>query len=166
MTNKAKAENLFIRADRADEQGQSRRAFRLMLAAAKLGDQGAQTNVGNYYADGKGVRRNRSAALYWYKRAYRGGEACAASNIGVLYRNEGEPNRALAWFKRAVAAGDDEANLDIGKHYLQNDNPRRAVPYFKRVRPTGFVTEAGVEEARRLLKSAEGTLRRKPRPRA
>ena len=31
-----------------------------MQAAAKLGDTGAQINVGTYYDEGKGVRRSRS----------------------------------------------------------------------------------------------------------
>lgn len=166
MRNKPKAESLFTRADREDERGNFKEAFRLMLAAAKVGDLGAQINVGNYYDAGKGVRRDRSAALYWYKRAYRRGDASAASNIGVLYRNEGQPSRALSWFKRAVGLGDEEANIEIGRHYLQNEkNPRRAMSYFKRVRPTGWVSEAGIEEARKLLKCAEQILKKRRRPR-
>jgi uncharacterized protein len=158
-TRKARAESLFIRADKADEAGKFKLAFRLMLAAAKLGDGGAQVNVGNYYDEGKGVRRNRAAALYWYKRAYRRGDSGAASNIGVLWRNEGKFDRALGWFFRAAKLGDDEANLEIGKHYLLNEkNPRRAIPYFERVTKSDWVTEAGAEEAAQLLKRAKKML--------
>jgi TPR repeat protein len=153
MTKKAKAESLFIRADKADDAGDFRSAFRLMLAAAKLGDVGAQVNVGNYYDAGKGVRRNLSAALYWYKRAYRRGCSSAASNIGVLWRNERNLPRALEWFERAARLGDDEANLEIGKHYLLNErNPQRAIAYFQRVRRSDWVSEAGTEEAAALLR--------------
>jgi TPR repeat protein len=116
LTNKAKASALFIRADQEEERGNLRSAFRLMLSAARLGDTGAQVNVGNYYDDAKGVQRNRSAALYWYKRAYRRGDSGAANNIGVLWRKEKQFKRALGWFVRAVKLGDDEANLEIGKH--------------------------------------------------
>lgn len=113
ISRKAKADELFIRADQEEEKGNLRSAFRLFLAGAKLGEKGCQLNVGNYYDDAKGVRRNRKAALYWYKRAYRRGYASAASNIGIVWRNEKDPKRALDWFKKAVRLGDDEANLEI-----------------------------------------------------
>jgi TPR repeat protein len=155
LTNAARGNALFTRADQEEERGNSRSAFRLMLAAAKLGNTMAQVNVGNYYDDAKGVRRNRAAALYWYKRAYRRGHSSAAHNIGALWRKEQQFNRALAWFLRAVKLGDDEANLEVGKHYLRVEkNPKKAIPYFQRVRPSGWVSEAGVEEAAKLLKEA------------
>jgi Sel1 repeat-containing protein len=137
-----------------------RATFRLMLAAAKLGNSSAQINVGNYYDDGRGVQRNRSAALYWFKRAYRRRDSTAAHNIGCVWRREGKPLRSLYWFSRAVELGDEESNLDIGKHFLHNEkNPRKAIVYFKRVRPTGWVSEAGAEEAARLLKEAKRRLK-------
>src|ERR1700722_9485782 len=135
-------------------------AFRLMLSSVKLGNTGAQINVGNYYADGTGVRRNRETALYWYKRAYRRGESNAALNIGILWRDEGKLRRALYWFLRAVALGNDESNLDIGKHFLHNEkNPRRAIPYFARVTRSGRVSEAGAEETAELLRNAKRRLK-------
>jgi len=138
-----------------------------MLAAAKLGDIGAQVSVGNYYDDGKVLRRNRSAALYWYKRAYRRGCSYAAHNIGVLWRNEKKLKRSLSWFFRAVKLGDAEANLEIGKYYLYNeDNPRKAVLYFERVKPSRWVSQYGVEEAAKLSQEAEQKLKPRSRPSA
>ena len=163
-TKKARAETLWLRAEKQEEQGRMRVAFRLMLAAAKLGSISAQINVGNYYDDGRGVRRNRTAALYWFKRAYRRGDYCAAHNIGVVSRNEGNHRRSLYWFSRAVKMGDEESSLDIGKHFLRNENnPKKAIPYFKRVKPTGWVSEAGAEEADRLLRQAQRQAKRKSR---
>jgi tetratricopeptide (TPR) repeat protein len=159
VRNKSKADDLFIRACKHEDDGDLKSAFRLMLAAAKLGDIGAQLNVGNYYADGTGVRRNRAAAMYWYKRAYRLGYSCAAHNIGIMWRNENQLRRALAWFKRAVDLGDPESNLDIGKHYLEKESdPRKAIIYFKRVVKAELVTEAAVEEAGALLRKAQKQL--------
>jgi hypothetical protein len=135
-----------------------------MLSAVKFGAKGALINVGNYYADGTGVRRNRSTALYWYKRAYRRGDSSAAHNIGILWRDDGKLNRALYWFGRAVALGDDESNLDIGKHFLKNESdPQRARPYFMRVIKSDWVSEAGVEEAELLLREADKLKRRRRR---
>jgi TPR repeat protein len=156
VPSKSKAEDLFIRACKHEDEGDLKSAFRLMSAAAKLGDIGAQLNVGNYYDSGQGVHRNRAAAMYWYKRAYRRGYSCAAHNVGIMWRNENQPRRALGWFKRAVDLGDDESHLEIGKHYLRNENnPAKAIVHFKRVIRAEVVTEAGLEEAAELLREAE-----------
>ncbi len=160
-TKKARAENLWLRAEKQEERGNVRTAFRLMLAAAKLGNTSAQINLGNYYYDDRGVRRNRSAALYWFRRAHKRGYSTAAHNIGVVWRKEGNQRRSLYWFSRAVKLGDDESNLDIGEHFLHYEkNPRKAILYFKRVKPTGWVSEAGLEEAKQLLREAQGRLKR------
>ena len=123
-SQKAKTDALFICADKHADEGNFKLAFRLYLAAAKAGDTSCQINLGNLYDQGSGVRRNRSAAMYWYKRAYRRGKASAAHNIGVMWRNEKKYGQALNWFKKAVRLGDDESNLEIAKHYLRvEENP-------------------------------------------
>jgi TPR repeat protein len=152
---KSKTDDLFIRANKEAEAGNLKVAFRLCLAAAKAGDSSCQINLGNLYDEGSGVRRNRSAAMYWYKRAYRRGERCAAHNIGVMWRNEKKYGKALNWFRKAVRFGDDEANLEIAKHYLQvEQKPVKAIPHLKKVLKSNWVTEAGQEEARMLLRRA------------
>ena len=155
------ADELFIRASAQEEKGNLRSTFRLYLAAAKAGDTGCQLNLGNFYDDAIGVRRNRSAALYWYKRAYRRGYASAASNIGVMFRKEGNLKGALAWFRKAVRLGDEEAHLDIGKHYFHSEsNPAKAIPHLRKVCQSNSVTEAGKEEATKLLRLARRAVRR------
>lgn len=152
-SRKSRAEELFVRADRRDEAGDYRSAFRLFLAGAKRGEGGCQLNVGNYYDDAKGVRRNRDAALYWYKRAYRKGIASAAHNIGILWRNDKNSKRALAWFKKAADMGDDEANLEIAKYYLRaGGESHKAVQHLQKVCRSRAVTLAGREEAAKLLR--------------
>jgi tetratricopeptide (TPR) repeat protein len=151
---KFKTNHLFVRVDKQADKGNLKSAFRLFLTAAKAGDSSCQINLGNFYDDGTGVRRNRSAAMYWYKRAYRRGESSAAHNIGVMWRNEKKYSRALEWFKKAVKLGDDEANLEIAKHYLEVEhNPEKAIPYLRKVRESDCVTEAGLAEAKTLLSS-------------
>ena len=152
-SRKQYAEELFVRATKQEENGDLRSAFRLYLAAAKAGETSCQVNLGNFYDAGTGVRRNRSAALYWYKRAYRRGVSCAASNIAVMWRNDKKYKQALEWFRKAVRLGDDEANLEIAKYYLRNElNPNKAIHHLKKVCQSNCVTEAGKEEATRLLR--------------
>jgi TPR repeat protein len=151
-SQKPDAEGLFIQAAKREERGELRLAFRLYLAAARAGDTSSQLNVGNFYDAGTGVRRNRLAALYWYKRAYRRGVSAAANNIGIMWRNEKKLERALEWFQKAVRLGDEEANLEIAKHYLLNRrNPGKAIRHLEKVRQSNCATEAGVEEATKLL---------------
>jgi TPR repeat protein len=160
-TRKSKNADLFLRAEQQEDKGKFRSAFRLYLAAAKAGDRGSQLNVGNYYDGGKGVRQNRAAAMYWFKRAYRRGDCSAAHNIGVMWRNDQKFKRALAWFERAVKLGDDESNLEIAKHYLRNEHkPDKAIPYLKKVRNPNWVSEAGAEEASKLLKETQRLIKR------
>lgn len=94
--------------------------------------------------------------MFWYMRAYRQGNACSASNIGTIYRDEGDYKRALKWFERAVSLGDADANLEIAKIYIgEKSQIVEAMPYLKRVikAKAGLdVTVASHEEAQSLLK--------------
>jgi uncharacterized protein len=153
---KNRRDDLFVRADQEADRGDFESAFRLFLAGARAGNIKCQVNLGNFYDEGKGLRRNRSEAIYWYKRAYRRGHASAANNIGVMWRNEKKHNRALLWFKKAVSLGDPEANLEIAKHYLNIEhNPKRAIHHLRKVCLSNWVTEAGMEEGHALLRRLE-----------
>jgi hypothetical protein len=146
---------LFAKASSQWDRGKLRSAFRLFLTAAKRGDPSAQHNLGYFYDVGVGVKPNRAAALYWYKRAFRRGYRTAASNIGTIFRDEGKTQQALSWFQRAIRLGDADANLEVAKIYLRGKGDvARAIVYLKRTtkaRPSD-VTEGSKQEAQRLLK--------------
>jgi TPR repeat protein len=144
-----KSENLHLRAHKQWDAGNMRSAFRLMLAAAKSGgDTGAMLNLGYLYDVGIGVKKNREAANYWYKRAYRRGDPSAANNIGTIYRHEDKTRPALDWFGRAVAMGDVAANLEIARIYIDELRaPDAAMPHLKRV--IGATEAVGVIESDR-----------------
>ena len=148
-------------AHRQWEVGKLTSAFRLFLAVAKTGDESAQLNLGNFYSEGIGVKPNPAKALYWYRRAYRRGDGGAASNIGVLFRDQGRLKQSLAWFERAVRLGDGDANLEIAKIYLRRNERAKATQYLKqalRVKQDD-ITEGSREEAQHLLTQL-GTQRR------
>ena len=152
--SRVQADALFKRADQYWDKGELKKAFRLFLSAAKAGDGSSQLNVGYFYDQGIGVRPNRSFALYWFKRAYRRGDAYASTNIGTIWRDQHKLGRALYWFQRAVDLGDQDANLQIAKIYLRDERHRaEAIPYLHLVCKSNHVTEATAEEAKRLLKT-------------
>ena len=120
----AKADETYRRADKQQELGNLKSGFRLLLTAAKMGNESAQHNLGYTYDVGLGVCRNRAAAMFWYKKAYRNGRgsASAAANIGTIYRDERNEPQAIAWFRRAIQHGDIDANLELAKLYLRKSN--------------------------------------------
>src|ERR1700722_8072313 len=74
----ARPDKLLLEAERYEARGDLRNAFKSLLAGALLEDSGCQSNLGNFYSSGKGVRRSLEKAAYWYKRAYKNGAAYAA----------------------------------------------------------------------------------------
>jgi hypothetical protein len=147
-------DRLFVLADKRQEEGRLKSAFRLFLAAAKGGDSGCQINLGNFYSGGIGVKPNRAAALYWYKRAYRQNYCSAASNIAHMLWREGKLKQALAWYKRATKLGDRDANLEVAKICLQFGRRAEAVRNLERAFKSdpNYITQASREEAGRLLR--------------
>jgi TPR repeat protein len=155
-TPTARASDLFRQADSAWDAGNVKSAFRLFLAAARASDRGAQVNLGYFYDKGLGVKRDRTAALYWYRLAYRRGDASAAANIGTIYRDEQQLKRAVSWFQKAVKLGDDGSYLEIAKYYFRRGQDRgKAIRYLGKVATSQRVAQSEVEEARRLLNAAK-----------
>lgn len=157
----SRAHEIYARGQKQQEQGNLKSGFRLLLAAAKLGDPGAQLNVGYVYDVGLGVHRNRAAAMFWYQKAYRSqrGWGIAASNIGTIFRDEHSYPEAIRWFRRGVRYGDADANLDLAKIYLKNPRQHdKAVACLKEIlkaTPPIGVGEDTQREARKLLKQVK-----------
>jgi TPR repeat protein len=156
-----KAQQIYLRGQKQQEAGNLRSGFRLLLAAAKLGDSGAQLNLGYTYDVGIGVRRSRAAAMHWYERAYRTerGWGIAASNIGTIYRDEHNFSEAVRWFRRAARYGDIDANLDLAKIHLmsprQQDKAVACLKTMLKATPPIGIGEETQREARKLLKKIE-----------
>ena len=74
---------------------------------AEQGDAGAQTELGERYAVGRGVVRDDRVAVSWFRRAAEQGDAAGQEALGWMYiagrgvaRNDAS---ALSWHRRAVA---------------------------------------------------------------
>ena len=148
-------DSFFERASKRWDEGELKSAFHLFLAGAKSGDSGSQLNLGTFYCDGIGVKPNRDRALYWYRRAYKLGQRCAANNIAVLFSTEGKSSLALSWFGRAAELGDGDANVEMAKLYLLRKDRAKAIQCLRRaVRGIAGddISGAGREEAVELLK--------------
>lgn len=147
-------ERLFIEAERYEEGGDERNAFKCLLTAAQFGHSGSQINLGNFYASGRGVSKNLEKAAYWYKKAYRNGDRAGAMNLAIDRRNEGRTKSAVAWFKKAIAMNDGDSCIELAKIYGARKGSRKAaITLLKQAlqMSRSDISDAGKEEAESLL---------------
>lgn len=168
MKKPNRADVLYERADKAWSRGSMRTAFRLFLAGAKGGNASTFGTVAQFYDHGEGVKFSESAALYWYRRAYRCGDRIAANNIGCILRDQDKLDAALRWFHRAVKRGDGDANMNIAKIYLHRKrDEKRATRYLKAVCKAKNATDLSKEQAEQMLHDLKTRLYSlKPSPRS
>lgn len=154
-TAKQKAKRLFLKANTAWDQGDVGTAFDLFQRAAELGDPGSQLDLGYFFDCGIHGTKDKSKALHWYYRAYRQGDASAASNIATIHRDCKQPAKMVWWFRRALAMGNDDALLELGQSYQTGIGVRkdlsRAERCYQRLVASRAVTEHSRKEATKLL---------------
>ena len=144
-------------AARAIEDARPRRAFRILLAAARAGRPEVFLNLGFAYDVGQGVRRCKRKALHWYHRAFANGEASAAYNMATVYRDRGDVLRAVRWSRHAVELGESGSNVLLGQLLLGRlGDPEGALEAFHRV--GADACQADVENAAVWAATVEGML--------
>ena len=96
-------------------------ARRRWFPQAELGDSKAQYNLGVIFANGKGVPKNDSKAVKWYRKAAEQGHAGGQFGLGSAYfLGRGVPEnylQAYMWLALAKAQGHEKAakGLDVVK---------------------------------------------------
>ena len=100
----------------------------------------AAYEIGKLYAEGLGVPKSYQAAMRWYRRAARAGEARGIGAVGHLYLyGLGVPrnySKALAWLRKAAASDDVAAMRDMGTLYAHGwgvpQNAKKAAAWRRR----------------------------------
>jgi TPR repeat protein len=91
------------------------------------------------------------AALFWYRKAFRGGASCAASNMAITYRQNGKMREAVKRFKAASESRDDGAFVQIGIHLYWGIGVRKdpvcAARLFRRAIKGKDISEAERDDA-------------------
>jgi len=91
----------------------------------------AQNNVGVMYANGRGVDKNYSTAVYWYRKAAEQGRAGSQNNLGVMYDNgqgvDQNDSTAVEWYRKAVEQchAIAQCNLDFLTNKLSKEKKRK-----------------------------------------
>lgn len=83
------ADDLFLTGDAAEEAGDFDLALRCFQQGAALGDTSCLQRLGYMHDLGIGVEVDKSFAMRCYQRAWMRGCEGAASNIAILYREQG-----------------------------------------------------------------------------
>jgi len=89
---------------------------------AEDGDQYAQACLGLMCYYGRGVDRNSSTAVEWYRKAAEQGHADAQFYLGLMYRygfDGVDENEAIAaeWYRKAAEQGHANAQYNLGFMY-------------------------------------------------
>ena len=144
-----------LKAHSAWDSGRHKEALRLFQRGADDGLIGCMLDLGYFYDVGIGTRTDKAMAMHWYKRAYRKGDAAAASNIAVLYKEQGKTRLALGWYARSAALGDGDSSLELARLCLAGQGVRRSIPGAKKhlqaALSSKLITEAAREEAQELM---------------
>ena len=89
--------------------------------AAEQGDADAQFNLGDMYANGRGVPQDDAEAVRWYRLAAEQGHASAQFDLGFGYANgRGVPQdyaEAVRWYRLAAEQDDASAQFNLGVAY-------------------------------------------------
>jgi TPR repeat protein/serine/threonine protein kinase len=88
----------------------------VQLAAAR-GDAWAQSDYGDYFADGIAIPQNFRQAVLWYRRSADQGYSPAQANLGLMHMHgSGVPpdwDVAVEWFRTAAAQGNYAAQENL-----------------------------------------------------
>jgi len=127
------------------------RAVRLCTEGAEAGDPDAQTDLGNFYLQGRIVGRDMSAARGWYEKAAAQNQANAAHVLGQIYWNgDGvarDTAKAVKLWRIAYANGRQDSAFFIGNE-----------AFLRAGRGDGKWDPAGLVEARDwFAKAADGS---------
>jgi uncharacterized protein len=119
--------------------------------AAEHGSSPAQNTLGVLLGNGHGTRKNVEEALSWLRKAFQSGNLCAAQNIAMTYRENGDSKAAIKWFRKAGEAGDGDALIQLGIHYYWGKgirrNPRAAIQCFRRATRAKNISGVGRDDA-------------------
>ncbi len=93
-----------------DEKGGSKKeGFRYTKKVAEGGEPTAMGNLANCYYYGNGTKKDRRLAKEWYGRASDAGMDSSTTQLGVMYHEDGNDDKAFALFKEAADRGFPEA---------------------------------------------------------
>jgi len=127
-------------ANRALEQRDYKKAYKLLRPLAEAGDPWAQLSYGGLTLAGFGGRPDPIEACTWFQKAAEQGYAPAQGNFGeCYYQGHGVPKdlgKAFEWYRKSAEQGDAGGENNLGAMYAQGEgvpaDAKEAVQWFER----------------------------------
>jgi TPR repeat protein len=144
----------------AQQTEADRKRFEEIKATAETGDPKAQHKLGYCYQYGKGVNKDATEALKWYRHAAEKGYAEAQNDLGACYyageivtKNAAE---AARWYRKAAEQGNAMAQSNLGGCYARGDGV--PLDYVAAYKWLSLASAQGYERAKKNLASVEGQM--------
>jgi len=116
-------------------------AIKLFRMAADLDHAGAQFNLGNAYANGNVVKKDKNVATKWFRLAAENGNAYLNYEIAMIFEYgfivNKDQNEALKLFCIAAENGDARIQKPIGDYFYRSGNYEEAFKLFNKVAKEG-----------------------------
>ncbi len=115
--------------------------------SAAQGQAIAQSFLGVCYSYGKGIAKDETQAVAWYRKAAEQGYAPAQANLGVMYRDgkgiAKDETQALTWLRKAAEQGYAPAQVNLGSIYANSRGMAKdevqAIAWFTKAAEQGYV---------------------------
>ncbi len=110
--------------------------YRVCCPDAEEGYSNAMYRLGCMYRDGQGLEKpDYTAAVEWFHKAAKRGNALAMCSLGQMYRNSQGVSRnltaAMEWFHKAAQMGNSDAMYHLGWMYKNGDTSLGVSDYTK-----------------------------------
>jgi TPR repeat protein len=101
-----------------------KQAIKWYRLAAVQGHSDACISLGRIYWEGRGVARDHTASMKWFKKGAALGGASAMYLVGLNIESD-EPSEAANWYRQAAAKGEANAMRSLGELYGQGKGVRQ-----------------------------------------
>jgi len=107
-----------------------------LIAKAEQGVAIAQFNLGIRYHNGRSVTKDDDQAIQWFTKAANQGCVEAQYNLGYIYREDQNYQRAIYWYNKAAEQNLADALCDIGVMHIYGygvkQDYQRAIDWFRK----------------------------------
>ncbi|RLA75205.1 MAG: hypothetical protein DRG30_04745 [Epsilonproteobacteria bacterium] len=132
---KKKANTVFEKAQEKWKQGKNRKSFKLYKKCALMGNTICYEYLAYMYSDSKGVQKNLTKAMYWYRQAEEAGHYCHHAIAYMYDVGEGvkkDKDKAMYWYKKGVERDDSISMHNIAILYREQYKYKKMLKWFKK----------------------------------
>ncbi len=128
------------------QKGLSAADYERVHARAEQGDAVAQSNLGYLYQSGRGVPKDDTQAVAWYRKSADQGNGGAQNDLAEMYHTgTGVPKddaQAVAWYRKAADQGNIRAEFNLAFMYLNGlgvfKDDAQAAAWYRKAAEHGF----------------------------